>query len=81
MIAKCIPLPMADSGRVFELVEITGGRELTQRMADLGLSPGSRLKLVKSGVHGPLLIDVKDARLGLGVGAAQKIIVKEVSDE
>lgn len=77
----CMPLALARVGKKLTVTDIQGGFGLQRRMADLGLIPGVSVK-VMSGCHpGPLLIDVRGSRLGLGFGVAQKIIVRETQDD
>jgi Fe2+ transport system protein FeoA len=73
---QIIPLCMAPAGETVELVEVQGGRKLRKRLADLGFNAGMPLRVVQSGLHGPLIVAVKeDARLALGRGMAHRILV------
>jgi DtxR family Mn-dependent transcriptional regulator len=48
-----------------------------QRLMDLGLTPGTRVTVVKSApFHGPVEILVRGSRLALGRGMAEKILVE-----
>jgi ferrous iron transport protein A len=61
-------------------MEVTAGFGLQRRLADMGLIPGASV-MVMGGCHpGPLLIDIRGSRLGLGFGVAQKIMVKEATN-
>jgi ferrous iron transport protein A len=72
-----IPLPMARNGQALRLVSIEGGAHLRQRLGDMGLTPGTSLRLVQADGGGPLIVAVKDdSRLALGRGMALKIIVE-----
>ena len=57
------------------LTKIDGGRRLRHRLTELGLIPGSVLTIVQN-QNGPLLIAVRDTRLAIGRGMAEKILVK-----
>jgi len=46
----------------------------------MGLTPGVQIRVMSGQRAGPVLIDLRDSRLGLGRGVAQKILVKEVGD-
>jgi Fe2+ transport system protein FeoA len=73
---QIIPLCMAPAGETVELVEVQGGRKLRKRLADLGFNTGMPLRVVQSGLHGPLIVAVKeDTRLALGRGMAHRILV------
>jgi len=48
-----------------------------QRLMDLGLTPGTKVTVVKSApFHGPVEILVRGSRLALGRGMADKILVE-----
>lgn len=64
------------AGQTVELAAIDGGRRLRKRLADLGLTAGSRIRVVQNHFAGPLLLAVQhDTRLAIGRGMAQKIRV------
>jgi len=72
-----MPLTMAPPGEDIELVAIHGGQRIRKRLADLGLTPGTVLRVVQADAWGPLIIAFKDdARLALGRGMAHKIQVE-----
>jgi len=52
------------------------GMNLNSRLAELGLYPGERVKMVKNRSKGPVLISVKESTFMLGRGMALKIYVK-----
>lgn len=64
------------SGTKVKLVSIEGGTGLCQRLAEMGLVPGSVFKVVSNGHPGPFVLKVKDSKLALGHGMADKILVK-----
>ncbi len=75
-----MPLSLAGIGKPLTVTGINAGCGLRNRLADMGLTIGSAVRVV-SGCHpGPLLIDIRGSRLGLGFGAAQKVMVKETLD-
>ena len=71
-----IPLPMLPPGVEATVVEIRGGSGLERRLADMGLAPGVRVRLITDGTRGPLVVAAGDTRLALGRGMAQKIMVR-----
>ena len=77
MISGSMPLAMADPGRVLTVTGINAGRGLQRRLADMGLTPGVQIRVMNGQCAGPVLIDLRGSRLGLGRGVAQKILVKE----
>lgn len=75
-----MPLSMASPGIEVKLVAIHGGRRMRQRLADLGLTPGTILRVVHADFGGPLIVAFKDdARLALGRGVAHKIMVEPLA--
>jgi ferrous iron transport protein A len=75
-----MPLSLAGTGKPLTVTGIYAGFGLQRRLADMGLIPGTNVMVV-SGCHpGPLLIDIRGSRLGLGFGVAQKIMVKEATE-
>ncbi|GAB6163663.1 FeoA family protein [Desulfothermus naphthae] len=72
-----IPLSIADKNKEVTVVAINAGRGLQSRLFSLGLIPGVTIKVLSNSRPGPLLISIKDTRLVLGRGAAQKIIVSD----
>ncbi len=75
-----MPLAMASPGEVVQVVDIKAGRGLTRRLADMGLTPGVRIRVISSQMPGPVIIDLRGSRLALGHGVAQKILVIEVAN-
>lgn len=64
-------------GQIGEILSIAGGRMATKRLADLGLTPGTTVKLLrKAPLWGPVEIEVRGSRLVLGRGLASKVLVK-----
>jgi len=54
-----------------------GGWGFERRLADMGLTPGTRVTVVKSApLHGPLEVLVRGSRLALGRGVAERIYVE-----
>jgi len=73
----CFPLSLLRPGKEATLVSITGGRGLRNRLTDMGLNDGMKLKVLQSHSSGPCVILVGNTRLVLGHGMAQKVLVKE----
>ncbi|MEW5945118.1 MAG: transcriptional repressor [bacterium] len=70
-----VPLAAVSSGERAALSEIIGGRELTARLADMGLTPGVEFEVVSNPGGGPVVVSVRDSRLALGRGMAEKVMV------
>ncbi|MBM4463392.1 MAG: ferrous iron transport protein A [Chloroflexi bacterium] len=74
--APLMPLALVSPGEVVQVVNVRTGRGLSRRLADMGLLPGTEVKVITSG-PGPLVLEVKGTRLALGHGIAQKVMVAE----
>ena len=71
------PLTSLLDGRKGIISHISGGRGASQRLADLGLTPGTEVMVVKSAIfHGPLMVCVRGTTLAIGRGLASKIFVR-----
>jgi len=73
--SKHIPLAMVSPGEVVTMVSCGAGWGLTRRLADMGLIPGTKLRVINNQMAGPIIIDLRGSRLVLGHGMAQKILV------
>jgi len=71
-------LKKGESGTVASIGAGHGrGRGFEKRLMDMGLTPGTRVTVVKSApFHGPFEILVRGSRLALGRGMAEKIFVE-----
>ncbi|MDL1971798.1 MAG: ferrous iron transport protein A [Deltaproteobacteria bacterium] len=74
---RLIPLSIVGPGKEVTLISINAGRGLQARLFSLGLIPGVTIKVLSNSRPGPVRISIKDTRLALGWGVAQKIIVSE----
>ncbi|MCP4376806.1 MAG: metal-dependent transcriptional regulator [bacterium] len=74
--AVAMPLTMASLGQNVSLSKITGSRELQHRLAEMGLTPGTRFSVVNKGNPGPFIISVKGSKLMLGRGTVHQVMVK-----
>ncbi len=70
------PLSTAKAGQSVRVVRIDAGRGLNSRLASMGLVANAELKVVSNGHPGPFVLIVKDAKVVLGRGVAQKILVR-----
>jgi len=78
-----IPLTALKDGEAGIIVSISGGGYgkrwgFEKRLADLGLTPGTRIIVVKTApFHGPIEVLVRGSRLALGRGISERIFVKK----
>lgn len=76
-VSDSFPLTFATRGQTVALTEIRAGGKLRQRLGDLGLNIGMSVRVVQDDHCGPVILAVKnDARLAIGRGMAQKIMVR-----
>jgi len=72
-----LPLTLVAPGETAELVEIRLGGDEKQRLQELGLLPGSSVRVVKSDPTFGLILAVRqDGRLALNRSTAHKLIVR-----
>ena len=76
-----MPLAMASSGETVKVASVRAGWGLQRRLADLGITPGVRVRVVSSGKPGPVVLDVRGSRLALGYGVAHKIMVSTIGKQ
>jgi len=70
------PLSTTQAGDCVSVVGIDAGRGLNSRLAAMGLVASTKLRVVSNGHPGPFVLIVKDAKVVLGRGVAQKIMVR-----
>ena len=64
-------------GQAGIIVSVLGGKMLTKRLADLGLTSGTEIKVIgRTLFSGPVQIEVNGSRLVIGKGLASKIAVE-----
>jgi Fe2+ transport system protein FeoA len=68
-------LSSVDQGKEVTLIDIDGGRGIRSKLYSMGLVPGVKLTVLRGNCAGPVMVAVKDSRLAIGRGMAQKIIV------
>ena len=74
MSGVAIPLAMVSAGETVRLVSIHGCENVQHRLAAMGLTPGVEISVLQDN-GGPLLIAVRDSRVALGRGLANKVMV------
>jgi ferrous iron transport protein A len=71
-----LPLAMVSQGEDVIIKGFRGGHKMRQRLLELGLNPGARVRVIKNEMHGPLILAVKeDGRLALGRGMSHHVMV------
>ncbi|RLG75936.1 MAG: ferrous iron transport protein A [Thermoprotei archaeon] len=70
-----MPLSLIPAGYTVRVVSIVAGRGASRRLAELGLTPGVIVKVLKNDV-GPVLLQVRGITIAIGKGMAMKVLVK-----
>ena len=71
-----IALTKLKSGKCATIVDIQGGTSVTERLENMGITIGKKIeKLSGMPAHGPVTLKVGNARVSIGYGAAEKIMV------
>jgi Fe2+ transport system protein FeoA len=66
-----------DDGQTGIITSVAGGRGAAKRLADLGLAPGTAIKVLRKGLFsGPVQIEICCSKLAIGRGLASKIYVE-----
>ena len=55
-----------------------GRHGVVSRLSSLGFTPGAKVEMVQNFGRGPIIVMVRDTRIALGRGEAQKIMVTPV---
>jgi ferrous iron transport protein A len=71
-----VSLSAVEKGRSVSIQQIRGGHNFLSRLASLGFTPGTRLRIVQNYGRGPLIVSLRDTRVALGRGEASKILVQ-----
>ena len=69
------PLSKVKAGETVKLAGIEAGRDLHSRLAAMGLVSNVEITVVSNNKTGPFVISVKNSKMMLGRGMAQKIMV------
>jgi ferrous iron transport protein A len=72
------PLSQVSEGKTVVLVRIDAGHGLNNRLAAMGLLPKVQIKVINNQHAGPFVIDLKGAKMALGRGMTNKIMVQEI---
>lgn len=75
---ELLPLELLRSGEWADVAEVAGEPGWVNRLAELGLRTGSRLRVLQAG--SPCLLQVGDARLSLRGDWAAQVLVRPVAN-
>ena len=72
-----IRLVKAKAGGIFYFNSCEGGDSAMAKLADMGLLPGERIKVINNTGIGPVTLEIKGSKVAIGHGLARKIMVEE----
>lgn len=76
-VENTVPLIQLGHGKRGVVAFALGGRGAVQRLAEMGLTPGAEVVVIREApFHGPLQISVRGVSLALGYGIASKVFVR-----
>ena len=67
-------------GEWVQIRRMDGGHRFLSRLASLGFTPGAQLMVIQNYGHGPIIVRLRDTRVALGRGEAEKILVEKVTE-
>jgi DtxR family Mn-dependent transcriptional regulator len=71
-----VPIDNLKQGQCGKISFIRGGHNVLQRLLDLGLTPGTRIRILRiAPLGGPVEMSVRSSKLALGKGIASKVFV------
>jgi Fe2+ transport system protein FeoA len=73
-----VQLSMLPRGKPARVVRIDGGHLLRRRLADVGIIPGKIIEVAHGWGGGPRVVIVDGAKIVLGRGMLQKIVVEVI---
>jgi len=66
-----------EDGQTGVIVSVLGGKMLTKRLADLGITSGKDVRVIRKTLFsGPVQVEVAGSKLVIGWGLASKIMVE-----
>ncbi|MFW6126489.1 MAG: FeoA family protein [Chloroflexota bacterium] len=71
-----VSLSALHTGEHGEVINLAGGRGLLSRMTALGFTPGADVRVIQNYGRGPIIARVRDARIALGRGEANRVYVR-----
>jgi Fe2+ transport system protein FeoA len=74
------PLTEVGSQTRVRVIALRGGRDFQERVSSMGLYVGCEVEVLINGAEGRMIIAVKDTRIALGHGMAEKVVVRTIND-
>ena len=73
-----VPLAFVEPGSLVEVLEFRCGGNCSCRLREMGIVKGCRYRVTTGAKDGPFILSDGENRIGLGVGIAVKVMVKEI---
>ncbi|MHA1450754.1 MAG: FeoA family protein [Candidatus Hodarchaeales archaeon] len=73
-----MPLSNLTEGHRGIIRYLNGGPRVVNRIAELGFVPGEKVKVMKNFGFGPVMVEIRGSRMGIGRGLSEKIIVEKL---
>jgi Fe2+ transport system protein FeoA len=73
-----ISLANAEINVKYKIEKMHGGSVFNMRLLSLGFIPGETINIINKFGNGPITVNVKGNKIGLGRGAASRILISEV---
>jgi Fe2+ transport system protein FeoA len=74
-----LSLSSAEVGKSYVLLALIGGANFREKISSMGLNSGVKLRIIANSGHGPVGLEVRNTRLGIGRGMAERIRVREIA--
>ncbi|HEC20998.1 MAG TPA: ferrous iron transport protein A [Candidatus Peregrinibacteria bacterium] len=72
-----MPLSQLKPGQEGKIIEIVGGSGVGRRLDAMGVRVGKKVKRISRGLmRGPVVFEIDGMQMALGLGIAEKILVK-----
>ena len=75
---KITPISFIPEGKRVLCKNIDSGGNVKKRLAALGFISKEEIKVIKNSGFGPIVLEIKDSRIAIGRGEAQRIMVEEI---
>ena len=79
--SEIIQLLYAPKDTPLEIVSLDGGNVLHQKLTAMGLTHHAVVRVLRGGGSGPMVVEVRGSRVGLGKGICSRIMVRPFFSE
>lgn len=79
--SEIIKLLDAPKGVPMEIVTLDGGRNMLQKLSAMGLTHHAVIKVMRGGGTGPMVVEIRGSRIGLGQRISSRIMVRPFFSE